>query len=125
MAMSLLASINTYASGGFFCNAEIRNNDVQVDVQISGSTSRVNGSPLISNLTFSIDNLSDLRFDISKKNVVGYWNFGNELKLNVVDEQALNSVVLLNYNSKSQKGSLEVNFQGITGKTKVINCQFE
>ena len=46
MALSLLASVNSYATGGFFCNAEIRNNDIQVDVQISGTTGRVNGNPL-------------------------------------------------------------------------------
>ncbi len=125
MALSLLASVNSYATGGFFCNAEIRNNDIQVDVQISGTTGRVNGNPLVENLIFSIDNMSDLQFEISKENVVGYWNYNNELKLNALDSQAMESVVLLNYDIESQKGSLEVNFQGIVGKTNIIECQFE
>lgn len=125
MALSLLASVNSYATGGFFCNAEIRNNDIQVDVQISGTTGRVNGNPLVSNLIFSIDNMSDLNFEIPKDNVVGYWNYGTELKLNALDDQAMESVVLLNYNLELQKGTLEVNFQGIIGKTDVIECQFE
>jgi hypothetical protein len=125
MALSLLASVNSYATGGFFCNAEIRNNDIQVDVQISGTTGRVIGNPLVANLIFSIDNMSDLRFEIQRENVVGYWNLNNELKLNALDEQAMESVVLLNYDIESQKGSLEVNFQGIVGKTDIIECQFE
>ena len=125
MALSLLASVNSYATGGFFCNAEIRNNDIQVDVQISGTTGRVIGNPLVANLIFSIDNMSDLRFEIPKEDVVGYWNLNNELKLNALDNQAMESVVLLNYDIESQKGSLEVNFQGIVGKTDIIECQFE
>lgn len=122
--MLLTFSMNSFATGGFYCNAQVENNDVDVSIQISGTTARTAGNPLISDLQVGIDTMSDLQFSISRNLVVGYWN-QDQLMVHSLDENAESSSILLKYDPETEKGSLVIDFQGIKGSTKKISCEFE
>ncbi len=118
-------SVNAFATGGFHCVGKIRTADAQVNIHVSGSTSRVEGSPLLGNLIVDIDRLSDLRFEIPKERVVGYWNGDNFLLINAIDREAMHSEIKMNYNTKINKGIMIVDFQGIKATTKKVKCEIE
>ena len=124
-SITLLLSMNAFASGGFTCNAKIQNDEAQVEVQISGSTGRVLGSPIISDLFVGIDGASDLQFKIPQNQIVGFWNLGPDLMVHALDAEAETSQVLLKYNLETEKGSLVFDFQGIKAVTTDITCLFE
>jgi hypothetical protein len=124
-SVSLLISMNAFATGGFTCDAKINNADAQVDIQISANTGRVMGSPIVGDLNIGIDGASDLQFTIPTNQIVGFWNYGSDLMIHALDAEAETSQVLLKYNLETEKGSLEFNFQGIKAVTTDITCQFE
>lgn len=125
LAISLLTfSLNSFATGGFFCNAEVKNSEVDVTIQISGTTARVIGNPLVSELHLGIDEASDLQFKIPLSNVVGYWNM-DSLLVHTISEDAMQSTLLLKYDLETNLGSLEIDYQGIKGTTNNITCEFE
>ena len=123
--MLLSFSFNSFATGGFHCVGKIRTADVQVDINVSGSTSRMEGSPLLGNLLVDIDGLSDLKFEIPKERIVGYWSNDNFLMINTIDSELMHSEIQLNYNTKINKGIMVVNFQGIKATTKNVKCEIE
>lgn len=120
--LALTFSLNSFASGGFFCDAKITTIMDQTDVQISGTTGRVAGNPLISDISVSIDGDNST---ISKKQVVGYWGEGPTLQLHTVDSNAEYSEIILNYNQETNSGELVIDYQGVIGKTYDVECSFE
>ncbi len=122
--MLLTFSMNSFATGGFYCNAVVKNNDVDVTIQISGTTARTFGNPLVANLNVGVDEVSDLQFEISKDLVVGYWN-QDSLMIHTLDSNAEYSTILLKYDLENSKGTLDVNFQGIKGTSNEVTCELE
>jgi len=115
--IALAFSINAHATGGFDCTGY----DNGKKIELFGSTGRVAGNPLISNITM-LSGTEEVVTVFSKKSVVGYWNMGRSLKLAVIDENADKLVIKLvtryKRNSPNSKGKLTLP----NGKTIKIRC---
>lgn len=123
LALMLLAfSMNSFASGGFFCDAKIRTIMDETSVSISGSTGHVVGNPLISGITISVDGTEA---KISKKQVVGYWGEGPLFQLHVVDPQAEYSIIQLSYDQNTGNGELVLDYGEVVARTYDVSCSFE
>lgn len=120
--LALTFSLNSFASGGFFCDAKITTIMDQTDVQISGSTGHVVGNPLISDITISVDGTEA---KISKKQVVGYWGEGSLFQLHVVDPQAEYSVIQLSFDQNTGTGELVLDYGEVVARTYDVSCSFE
>lgn len=119
---ALLFSLNSFASGGFFCDAKVTTLMDQTDIQISGPTGHVVGNPLIGDITIAVDGTEA---KISKTQVVGYWGEGPLLQLHVVDPQAQYSVIILNYDQNSGTGELVLDYGEVVARTYDVSCSFE
>lgn len=121
----LTFSVNAFATGGFHCIGKVPTSSGLVEVHLDGTTGRVEGNPIVSNLRVAYEGAMNTNFEIPKEQMVGYWNNDGYLLLNFVDSNAMYSEVKLNYNTEYKKGVLRVNSHGLTAVTKKVTCLFE
>lgn len=124
-SLLLLFSVNAFATGGFHCIGQIKNNDALIDISLSGGTSRAEGNPLLSTILVTIDELESFQTEIPKERVVGYWNSDNFFMINVSDKDISRSQLKVQYDVQHDAGELTVNFLGFKEVTKKVKCTFE
>lgn len=121
----LLFSVNAFATGGFLCTGQIKNNNALIDINISGGTTRAEGNPLVSNILLSMDEAASFQTEIPRERVVGYWNGDNFFMINIVDKDINHSQIKIQYDIQTNTGEMAVNFLGFVERTKKIKCTFE
>jgi hypothetical protein len=124
-SLLLLFSVNAFATGGFHCTGQIKNNETLIDISVSGGTSRVEGSPLLSNILVNMDELENFQTEIPKERVVGYWNGDNFFMINIADKEINRSQIKIQYDVQHEAGEMTVNFLGFKETTKKVKCLFE
>jgi hypothetical protein len=110
-----LTSFTAQATGGFSCYTK------NEEIQVWSETGRMYGSPIISKVTMKVRS-SIVEF--KKEQVLGYWNFGKEFKMAIVDSDFNNLVLKI----EAKKSPFSYKFKGhlIDGDDKVkITCEFE
>jgi len=113
----LLISSSAFAAGSFNCEQVDQSN--KGAISIAAGTSHAVGNPLFTGLTvYYKDQVQGM---INRDRIVGYWNEGKELKIQAVDEDALDVVlriVVANISENSDGiGTLNLNFKTPYGKT--------
>lgn len=116
-----LFSFNSFATGGFDCELKL---SPTLTANISGTTGRVVGNPLVGPLYITKDNYETVS-EISRDLVVGYYNYNSELKILALNEDVSETVVEIDYNSRYKKGSAKIFLDGINYRTHAIKCEFE
>lgn len=124
LLISLLAmSFNSYATGGFYCSAVVKNLKSEKHITFNAGTSRVDGQPLLTPISVTINEVELL--EISTESVVNYWNYQNEFKILALDSNFETPIFELNYNYKQEKGSLKIKIENSIYKTNLVTCEFE
>lgn len=78
IVVTLLLSTQTFATGGFEC-ISLKDGELV----LFGTTARMAGEPIIS--LSAIEGKKTISY--TRDQVAGYWNYGNELKLAVLDDE--------------------------------------
>ena len=118
---ALLLSLNAHATNGFDCTGYKADGK---KVELFGTTGRVPGNPLVSDLTMTVGNI-EIAQVIPRNLVVGYWNMGRDLRVAAVDANAENMVLKLRAklrrNSHIAKGKLTL----ANGEKIKVKCIME
>lgn len=83
-----LLSLNSFATGSLYCATE------QTEYEFFASTGRVYGNPIVGGLLVN-NNVSEETEEYLNSQIVGYWNMGDDLKLAVTDDQAMELLYLI------------------------------
>jgi hypothetical protein len=111
-------SLQSFATGSLYCVTP------QTEYEIFASTARVFGNPIIGGLLVN-NNLTEETQEFLNSQIVGYWNMGDDLKLAVIDEQAmgLQFVIKAKFvssdNGPTYIGTLEL----ADGSTFKVSCE--
>lgn len=116
-----LLSINSFATGGFYCvSSELDN-----QVEIWGTTGRVPGNPIVGDVGVNVTNGPQLMY--TRGQVVAYWNMGETFKLALIDQNAekLEYVIEAKFYETEEapiaKGVLKL----ASGELSAVTCELE
>lgn len=113
--LSLVISTQTFATGGFECSSL-----ADGKLLMYGTTGSVAGNPIIA-LTVLED---EKEVNYSRGQIVGYWNYGPELKLSVVDEDFISLDYVLETKEKAPRVNEGVTVGTLTKKDgSVLNVE--
>lgn len=115
--LSLMISTQTFATGGFECNS------LDGKLVMYGTTASVAGNPLIALTVLK----GEEEVSYSRTQIVGYWNYGPELKLFVLDEEYMSFDYILETKEVAPRINEGVTVGTLTnkdGSTLKVECLY-
>jgi hypothetical protein len=119
--IALFASLNAHATGGFFCSGVDAEGQ---KVEVLGSTGRVPGNPLVSDITL-VRGPNEIAQVFNRDSVVGYWNMSKKFKVAVTDENAENIILKITAKLKKDSGLFEGKLTLVNDEKIEVNCEME
>ena len=119
--IALFAPLNAHATGGFFCSGVDAEGQ---KVEVLGSTGRVPGNPLVSDITL-VRGPNEIAQVFNRDSVVGYWNMSKKFKVAVTDENAENIILKITAKLKKDSGLFEGKLTLVNDEKIEVNCEME